>query len=137
MIRRTATAPWCTTGRSTALLSPMMATSGALMIGVEAMPPSLPRLVTVMVEPDEFLARRLVRCARARRARRISAATSHRPSDCALRTTGTLSPSGVCVAMPTCTARWRTSTPRAASYSTLHCGNDSSTRTSARITSGR
>ncbi len=28
-----------------------MATSGALMIGVEAMPPSLPRLVTVMVEP--------------------------------------------------------------------------------------
>ena len=42
MIRRTTTAPWCTTGRSMALLSPMMATSGALMMGVEAMPPSLP-----------------------------------------------------------------------------------------------
>ena len=51
MIRRTTTAPCRTTGRSTALLSPMMATSGALMTGVEAMPPSLPRLVTVMVEP--------------------------------------------------------------------------------------
>jgi len=47
--------------------------------------------------------------------RLISAAASHRSSDCALRSTGTFSPSGVCVAMPTCTARCRTSTPRAAS----------------------
>src|SRR5258708_1210374 len=49
MILRTTTAPWTTTARSTALLSPMIATSGALMMGVDAMPPSLPRLVTVMV----------------------------------------------------------------------------------------
>ena len=34
-----------------ALLTPMIATSGALMIGVETMPPSLPRLVIVIVEP--------------------------------------------------------------------------------------
>ncbi len=37
-----------------------MATSGALIMGVEAMPPSLPRLVTVMVEPVNSSRRRLV-----------------------------------------------------------------------------
>ncbi len=55
-----------------------MATSGALMMGVEAMPPSLPRLVTVMVDPTN--SSRVALFERARSAsRRISAATSHRP----------------------------------------------------------
>lgn len=35
-MRRMTTKPCCTTGRSTALLTPMIATSGALMIGVDA-----------------------------------------------------------------------------------------------------
>jgi hypothetical protein len=64
MTRRTAIAPWTTTGRSTALLSPTIATSGALMTGVDAMPPSLPRLVTVIVEPES--SSRLDRLLRAR-----------------------------------------------------------------------
>jgi hypothetical protein len=51
MVRRMAMAPSTTTGRSRARFTPMMATSGALMIGVLAMPPSLPRLVMVIVEP--------------------------------------------------------------------------------------
>ncbi len=68
MIRRTTTAPCSTTGRSTALLSPMIATSVALMMGVDAMPPSLPKLVTVMVEPaSSSRAALLVRARSARR----------------------------------------------------------------------
>jgi hypothetical protein len=43
------------------LLTPTIATSGALMTGVEAMPPSLPRLVTGDRRAHELVARRLVR----------------------------------------------------------------------------
>jgi hypothetical protein len=39
-------------GRSAIRLTPTIATSGALMMGVAMMPPRAPRLVTVMVEPD-------------------------------------------------------------------------------------
>ena len=48
-------------GRSAIRLTPMMATSGGLMIGVAAMPPSAPRLVTVMVEPVSSSRRRFAR----------------------------------------------------------------------------
>jgi hypothetical protein len=44
--------PSRTIGRATMRLMPTMATSGWLMTGVDTMPPSLPRLVTVSVEPD-------------------------------------------------------------------------------------
>ncbi len=114
MMRRMATAPSSTTARSTARLTPMIATSGALMIGVLAIPPSFPRLVMVMVEPlssSRFAL--LVRAASL--TRRISAASCHKLSVSAPCTTGTLSPSGVCVAMPRCTELWRTITPRSAS----------------------
>ena len=54
----------------------MIATSGALMMGVLAMPPSLPRLVTVMVEPlSSSRVALLLRAASL--TRRISAASSH------------------------------------------------------------
>ena len=60
---RTTTAPSRTTGRSTIRLTPTIATSGWLMTGVVTMPPSGPRLVIVIVEPRQFLARSLARCA--------------------------------------------------------------------------
>ena len=66
--------PPVSTGRSTILLTPMMATSGALMIGVEATPPSAPRLVMVIVEPLSSAS--VIDPSRAASARRaISAAT--------------------------------------------------------------
>jgi hypothetical protein len=103
-MRRTMIAPPTTTGRSTARLMPMMETSGALMIGVLAMPPSLPRLVSVRVEPvSSSRVALLVRAASV--TRRISVATSHSDRSCTSRTTGTFSPSDVCVATPRCTAR--------------------------------
>ena len=74
------------------------------MIGVLAMPPSLPRLVMVMVEPvssSRFAL--LVRAASL--TRRISAARSHSVSAWASCTTGTFRPSAVCVATPRCTDR--------------------------------
>jgi len=77
MVSRIAIAPSITTGRSMARFTPMMATSGALMIGVLAMPPSLPRLVIVMVEPASSSRFALLLRA-ASLTRRISAASSHR-----------------------------------------------------------
>ncbi len=56
-MRRMAIWPWCTTGRSAALLMPRMPTSGWLMIGVAARPPMRPRLVIVNVESDQLVAR--------------------------------------------------------------------------------
>ncbi len=57
-----------TTGRSTSLLTPMIATSGWLITGVVTMPPSAPSEVMVMVEPESssFVAL-LLRTAAARR----------------------------------------------------------------------
>jgi len=134
MIRRTATAPSYTTGADR-LLSPMIATSGALMMGVEAMPPSLPRLVTVMVEPASSSRVALLLRARSAR-RRISAAVSRAPAigHCAPPVLSDR-PSLRGDADVHCAVA--TNTPRAASYSTLHCGNESSTRVSAMTTSGR
>ena len=77
----------------------MMATSGRLITGVVTMPPSAPRLVIVMVEPVSSA--RVALPSRAASARRsTSAAQSHRLSDSQWRTTGTMRPAGVCVAMP-------------------------------------
>ena len=51
------------TGFTTILLTPTIATSGRLMIGVETMPPSAPSEVSVMVEPDSS-SRAATPCAR-------------------------------------------------------------------------
>ncbi|MCY1306672.1 hypothetical protein D9M70_565440 [compost metagenome] len=100
---RTTICPPTTMGRSTMRLTPTMATSGWLITGVLTMPPSAPRLLRVMVEPDSSS-----RCALPLRAasasRAISAALPHRSRDSAWRSTGTIRPLSLCVAMPTCTA---------------------------------
>ena len=85
---RTVTWPLSTTGFSMARLTPMIPTSGILMTGVETMPPSLPRLVIVMVEPlsSDFVML-LLRAASA--TRRISAASCCTDKLCAFFTTGT------------------------------------------------
>ena len=73
---------------------PMMATSGRLMTGVCATPPSGPSEVSVMVEPDSSsLLAVPLRAASARRA--ISAANCHRFLSWASRITGTISPESV------------------------------------------
>src|SRR5450755_4318654 len=98
MVRGTNCSP-CQTGRTICLLTPMMATSGRLITGVVTMPPSAPRLVIVMVEPVSSA--RVALPSRAASARRCtSAAQSHRLSDSQWRTTGTINPAGVWVAMP-------------------------------------
>ena len=64
----------------------------------------------VIVEPESSSRVALpVRAASARRA--TSAALDHRSRASAWRTTGTISPRSVCVAMPMCTAAWRVTTP--------------------------
>ncbi len=114
MICRGTTAPSRQTGRVTIRLTPTIAVSGGLITGVVTMPPSGPRLVIVIVEPVS--SSRVASPARAATARRaISAAHDHRSRASAWRTTGTRSPAGVCVAMPTCTAAWRVSVPASSS----------------------
>ena len=54
------------------------------------MPPSLPRLVTVIVEPDSSSRSRLAGCAPLAARRAIAAALAHRSSVCAWRSTGTM-----------------------------------------------
>ena len=80
----------------------MIATSGRLITGVCAMPPSGPSEVTVMVEPDS--SSRVALPSRAAAASRaISAASRQTLIACASWITGTISPASVCVAMPRCT----------------------------------
>ena len=74
------------------------------MTGVAAMPPSAPRLVTVIVEPVSS-SRAALPARAAAASRRSSAALCHRSSASAWRTTGTSSPPSVCVATPICTRR--------------------------------
>ena len=62
------------TGRTIILLTPMIATSGWLMIGVVATPPSAPSEVIVMVEPDS--SSRVAVPALAASARRLSSAAA-------------------------------------------------------------
>ncbi|MNL28825.1 hypothetical protein D3C87_1504880 [compost metagenome] len=134
-MRRATTAPPSITGRCTMRLTPTIATSGALMIGVEAMPPSAPRLVTVRVEP--LSSSRVARPARAASARRaISVALDQRSRASAWRSTGTMRPAAVWVAMPTCTAPWRVSTPASSSKRALICGKRGTASTTARTSSG-
>jgi len=114
----------------------MIATSGALMMGVEAMPPSLPRLVTVMVEPGELIAGRFV-AARALGETPDLGGGLPEPPRLGIAHHRYFQTVRSLRGDAECTARWRTNTPRAASYSTLHCGNESSTRVSAMTTSGR
>ena len=91
------------TGRVSILLTPTIATSGALRIGVVTSPPSAPSDVIVIVEPDS--SSRVAEPSRAAVVTRaISAARSQRPRASTCATTGTSRPSSVCVAMPTCTA---------------------------------
>src|ERR1700733_14775079 len=52
MTFRGTNAPSRQTGLTTILLTPTIATSGRLMIGVETMPPSAPSEVSVIVEPE-------------------------------------------------------------------------------------
>ena len=73
------------------------------MMGVETMPPSAPSELMVMVEPDSS-SRVAVPDRAASASRFISAAQSQMPRASACRTTGTVRPAGVCVAMPICTA---------------------------------
>ena len=104
-MRRTAMAPSTTTGRSTARLMPMIATSGALMMGVLAMPPSLPRLVSVIVEPASSSRVALLRARRFGHAPHLGGDVPQRPQ---LHVAHHRAPSAlpaVCVAMPRCTAR--------------------------------
>ncbi len=90
-------------GRCTMRFTPTMATSGWLMTGVLAMPPSAPRLVSVMVEPDS--SSRAALPVRAPSATRVMAAAQlHRSRLSAWRSTGTIRPASVCVATPRCTA---------------------------------
>ena len=84
----------------------------------------------------ELLARRLVG-ARASETRRISAARSHSERASACRTTGTLRPSGVCVAMPTCTARWWTQHVALGVVARVALRELLETRTSAATRNGR
>ena len=79
-----------------------MATSGALMIGVNAVPPMPPRLEIVKQPPCISAADSLPA-----RAFSLSVASSRASSNTSLRsasrTTGTTSPFGVSAAKPTCT----------------------------------
>ncbi len=101
-------------GRSTIRLTPTIATSGRLMTGVLTMPPSAPRLVMVMVEPDSSSRAALpVRAASARRV--TSAAQAHRSNVSAWRSTGTIRPASVWAAMPRCTAPYLVSTSASSS----------------------
>ena len=103
IILRTTMLPPTTIGRSTMRLTPTMATSGWLITGVLTIPPSAPRLLRVMVEPDSSWRCALpLRAASARRA--TSLALPQRSRDSAWRSTGTIRPLSLWVAMPTCTA---------------------------------
>ena len=135
MVWRTTTWPSRTTGFSTMRLTPTMATSGALITGVVTMPPSAPRLVMVIVEPESSSRPALpVRAASA--SRPTSAAAAQRSSVSAWRSTGTISPPSVCVAMPRCTAPKRVTTPASSSKRAFICGNSRSDSTTARIRKG-
>ena len=59
IILRTTIWPLITIGRSTILLTPMIATSGRFSTGVLTIPPRAPRLVRVMVEPDSIVLEQL------------------------------------------------------------------------------
>ena len=76
-----------------------MATSGWLITGVETIPPSVPSELRVMVEPDNS-SRGAVPALAALDTRASSRAQSQMPRASAWRTTGTISPPGVWVAMP-------------------------------------
>ena len=96
---RTTIWPRRTTGRSTILLTPTIATSGELITGVDMTPPSAPRLEMVMVEPVSSSRVTLPSLA-ALASRAISRALSQMSSASAWRTTGTTRPEVVCVATP-------------------------------------
>ena len=86
---------------------------------------------------DEFVARGFIVARRARTRGGSRRPDSHKATAWALRTTGTFSPSGVWVAMPTCTADGEPA--RRARRHTAHCTAEttSSTRTSAMMTRGK
>ena len=106
---RTAISPSSGTSLSSILLAAMIATSGRLMTGVEAMPPSGPSEVMVIVEPDQFLARGL---AGARGLGEPQDLGRELPDVQGLRVADHRDhqPGRVCVAMPRWTAPWRVTT---------------------------
>ncbi len=87
------------TGRFTTLPTPMMPTSGWLMIGVEISPPMLPIDVTVNVPPFRSSSLLLPAFASSL-SRSISAAIAGRSFLSASLTTGTISPLGAATATP-------------------------------------
>src|SRR5437868_3403834 len=91
---RTSISPSITTTFSSTLLTAMIATSGRLITGVEVIPPSGPRLDSVIDEPDSSSREALpLRAASARR--RISLASCQTLNDSAPRITGTIRPLSV------------------------------------------
>ena len=90
----------------------------------------------VIVDPESSSRVALpVRAASASRA--TSAALAHRSRASACRTTGTISPASVCVAMPMFTASKRVTMPCSSSNRAFICGNAGTASTIARIRNGR
>jgi hypothetical protein len=74
-----------------------------LITGVVTMPPSGPRLVMVMVEPDSSSRAGLAAARGFRQARDLASRWSTGPR-LGVRSTGTIRPASVCAATPRCTA---------------------------------
>jgi hypothetical protein len=81
----------CATGRATIRFGAIMATSGALMIGVVATPPSAPRELIVIVDPVNS-SRPIVPSRAAWLNRATSSDNAHSECVAACRMTGTIRP---------------------------------------------
>src|SRR5574341_422632 len=106
------------------------------MTGVAKRPPSAPRLVTVKVEPP-WSAGAPLRAFASPVTRPISRASSRSDRSSARRTTGTISPSSVAVAIPMSYQRFTWSSPFASSSEALRSGCSRSAATAAFTLNGR